>query len=451
MRKVLLSGITTAALLALAPLFASAHAIGQVYNLPVPLKYYLLGAGATVAVSFVLIGFFLNKAPAQQLWQKTVSLPWLRPVIAVLQIIAVLVLFLAVLAGMFGADDPLRNFTPLFFWVYFLIGVGILHLLIGNLWDAVLNPWKRIAAWLGFNPEKKISGLVSPVLLYGLFWLELVAIAPFLPHILGTALAGYTVLNVIAAIYFENWFRDAELFSVLYGFIGKIAFFKISADGRALVISKPSDKIATAAPNYLLLFAVMLLAGTSFDSFKETRIWLTLAAALHGFAHYHLFESIVLLLFPIPFLAGYLLAVWLMRFLVQTELNFGELARRFSWSLVPIAFGYTLAHNFSLMIVSIPQFSAVLSDPLGLGWNLFHTAQNYGGTIVLSAKLVWFFEIGFVILAHIIGVLFAHLIALRTFNAPADAAKSQYPMVILMVGYTIFTLWLLSLPLVIGG
>ena len=50
---------------ALAVIFAAqgeacAHALGQRYDLPLPLGYYLLASGAAVAVSFVILAIFLR-------------------------------------------------------------------------------------------------------------------------------------------------------------------------------------------------------------------------------------------------------------------------------------------------------------------------------------------------------------------------------------------------------
>ena len=40
---------------------AYAHGFGQRYDLPVPLNMFLIGAGATVALSFVVIGLFVGR------------------------------------------------------------------------------------------------------------------------------------------------------------------------------------------------------------------------------------------------------------------------------------------------------------------------------------------------------------------------------------------------------
>ncbi|HEY0439335.1 MAG TPA: hypothetical protein VGD36_04615, partial [Xanthobacteraceae bacterium] len=41
------------------PEAAAAHGFGQRYDLPVPLSYYVWSAGATVALSFLLLALFL--------------------------------------------------------------------------------------------------------------------------------------------------------------------------------------------------------------------------------------------------------------------------------------------------------------------------------------------------------------------------------------------------------
>ena len=39
----------------------SAHGFGERYDLPVPLDYFVVGAAATVALSFLIIAFFIRK------------------------------------------------------------------------------------------------------------------------------------------------------------------------------------------------------------------------------------------------------------------------------------------------------------------------------------------------------------------------------------------------------
>jgi hypothetical protein len=145
----------------------------------------------------------------------------------------------------------------------------------------------------------------------------------------------------------------------------------------------------------------------------------------------------------------YFLAIWMMKKLLANEFSIRELAGQFAWSLIPIAFGYILAHNFSLFIVTAPKMLALISDPFGSGWNLFGTAQWGSTDLILGAKFVWFIEITLVILAHIIGVVYAHILAVNIIKNPKLVVKSQIPMGLLMVAFTITTLWLLSQPLIL--
>ena len=42
-----------------------AHGFGERYDLPIPLNYFVLGAAATVALSFFVIGFFFKTGSGQ--------------------------------------------------------------------------------------------------------------------------------------------------------------------------------------------------------------------------------------------------------------------------------------------------------------------------------------------------------------------------------------------------
>jgi hypothetical protein len=52
-----------------------------------------------------------------------------------------------------------------------------------------------------------------------------------------------------------------------------------------------------------------------------------------------------------------------------------------------------------------------------------------------------------IVLGHVCSVVLAHRVALRVFPGRARAIASQLPMLVLMVGFTIFGLWILAQPL----
>lgn len=56
-----------------------------------------------------------------------------------------------------------------------------------------------------------------------------------------------------------------------------------------------------------------------------------------------------------------------------------------------------------------------------------------------------------IVLGHIIAVYLAHLRAGERFKPAGNALLSQYPMLLLMVGYTMTSLWILAQPITAGG
>jgi hypothetical protein len=55
------------------------------------------------------------------------------------------------------------------------------------------------------------------------------------------------------------------------------------------------------------------------------------------------------------------------------------------------------------------------------------------------------------VIGHVIAVYLAHLRAGERFRSAKNALLSQYPMLLLMVGYTMTSLWILAQPTTKGG
>jgi hypothetical protein len=52
------------------------------------------------------------------------------------------------------------------------------------------------------------------------------------------------------------------------------------------------------------------------------------------------------------------------------------------------------------------------------------------------------------VIGHVAAVSLAHIIALRSFDDPRLAIRSQIPMLMLMVAYTMMSLWIIAQPIV---
>ena len=91
------------------------------------------------------------------------------------------------------------------------------------------------------------------------------------------------------------------------------------------------------------------------------------------------------------------------------------------------------------------QFTYLLSDPLGTGTtDLFGTASSGVDYTVLTANTIWYVQVGALIVGHVLGLMLAHDRALVYWPDYRRATASQYWMLAVMVAFTCFGLYLLS-------
>jgi hypothetical protein len=123
-----------------------------------------------------------------------------------------------------------------------------------------------------------------------------------------------------------------------------------------------------------------------------------------------------------------------------------KLRTGFAHTLIPIAFAYLVAHYFSLFVFQEQaQFTYLLSDPLGTATtNLFGTASGGINFKILSANAIWYVQVGALVIGHVVGLTLAHDRATAYWGDYKQAARSQYWMLAVMVAFTCFGLYLLS-------
>ena len=69
----------------------------------------------------------------------------------------------------------------------------------------------------------------------------------------------------------------------------------------------------------------------------------------------------------------------------------------------------------------------------------------------MDTRFVWITSVVAIVAGHIVAVYLAHAMALRSFHDNRATLLSQIPMLILMVGYTMISLWILAQPIVETG
>jgi hypothetical protein len=136
-------------LLAAAPLPAAAHSFGELYTLPVPVWMYLYGAAAALALSFLMIGYFVGTPARAHRNFRTSGWKALRAplVLGDLRMLSV-GLLLSIASGFVGSSNSYSNFNMTFFWIVMLLGYAYCVALSGNSYDA-LNPWRAIIDAIG--------------------------------------------------------------------------------------------------------------------------------------------------------------------------------------------------------------------------------------------------------------------------------------------------------------
>ncbi len=293
------------------------------------------------------------------------------------------------------------------------------------------------------------------------------------PRGLAWLIAGYAVVAWTGMALFgrRTWLRHGDVFAIYFGLIGRFGVFAGRLDEgawpkvRALRLRLPAIGLAERRrpPAGHLTFVLIMLATVSFDGFRETPAWeeilswvasdMTLRPILlllrgTGIDLLAFVETIGLVLTPLIFFAVYTAFAQLMAWSSGREHRPLVLAAWLASSLVPIAIAYHLAHYVSYFLLAGQLVVPLASDPLGLGWNLFGTAAMTIDVTVVNARTVWYIAVVAVVLGHIAAVVVAHISASRLFGNQRQAQRSQIAMLVLMVIYTMTSLWILSQPVV---
>jgi hypothetical protein len=210
---------------------------------------------------------------------------------------------------------------------------------------------------------------------------------------------------------------------------------------------------APLAPS-LIAFALLMLATVTVDGIMETPLWAAVIDVLvrkrggpdADPTAYMFLASLLLVAGPLVLAGLYLGVVGVMARVTGSRP--GVLAGWFVLSLVPIAIAYYLAHYFSLLMVAGQFIIPLASDPFGYGCDLFGTTLYRIDIGVVDARLIWYLAVGAIVTGHVIALWVGHVTAFVAFGDASTARRSQFPMLVLMVAYTMLSLWIIAQPIV---
>ncbi|RMD81369.1 MAG: hypothetical protein D6815_11985, partial [Candidatus Dadabacteria bacterium] len=118
----------------------------------------------------------------------------------------------------------------------------------------------------------------------------------------------------------------------------------------------------------------------------------------------------------------------------------------YAYALLPIALFYHLAHNSEHLLMEGQRLLPLLSDPLGLEWNLFGTA-SWSLAPLVHAQTLWAVQVLLVLIGHVYSLVATHRAASAIYSDPRALRRSQLPMLAAMVAFSVMSLWLLKQPM----
>lgn len=423
-------------------------------KLTIPLWLFLATGGGVVGASFLLASFVTDRAFVRMVhdWRQGLSLPADGVLVGVGRAVGVVGLLAVVGVGLFGPPDPLLNLGVLLVWVGWWAGFAMTTYLVGNTWP-VLNPWRTVVGYLpSFDrpyPDR-FESWPAVVGLLGLIWLEVVSPLADAPRLLAGVVLVYTSVTLAGAVAFgsETWFGRVDPVSRVFRYYGAVAPLTREDGGKAedggeggrLKLRIPGTGLEDAdlvTDRSEVAFVVALLWVTTYDGLVATPPWREFATAVVGFG------VPAVLLYPAALLAGFgvfygafRLAVRSGRRRAETYLPASTLARRFAPSLLAIAAGYHVAHYLGYLIELSPTLLGALASPL-----------SPPGPVAVVLP-VWFqgVALAFVLLGHLVAIWVAHATSFDLFPGRIQAVRSQYALTLVMVFYTMTSLWIVSRP-----
>lgn len=457
-----LSAICVAA--AALPATASAHGISGRVGLPVPAWLFAWAAAAVLVISFVLLSTMWPRPRLQQPRERRLG-AWPRPLSAPAGIIGIGLFALVVYAGYDGSPYYTANLDPTFIFVIFWVAIPVTTVLLGN-WFAAFSPWRafaRLVRWVGlrlhitWRAPLEYPGwlgrwpVVAGLLCFG--WLELIYHDHDNPSTLASLSLAYFGLMLLGMALFgiDQWTERGDAFGGYFALFGRLAPFEVR-DGalwrRRLLSGVPSLTIESGTVALILV----VIGITTFDGASNGVVWNTLQPHVQSVfsglgladpAPDEIADSLGLLLAIAVVVGVYRVGILGMR-TVARHPDTAQLSRLFAHTLIPIGFAYVLAHYFSLLIWQGQAIGYLASNPLGHGTDYFGTAGWHIDYNFIGSSGIWYVQVLALVVGHVSGLALAHDRALATYRSPALAVRSQYWMLVVMVGFTSLGLWLLS-------
>ena len=451
------------------------HAFGLRYGLPLPLAQFVVGGAAVVVLSFVLVRLRAPTASRPAIGTDgtagtaDVDVPpprALRPLPAFASFTG---LGLLVGCGLAGSDQVAENLLPTTFWLVLWIVVPLTCAVVGD-WTRPLNPFANLVRALDRPAVRRaVLGREQPLRLpAAVGWWPAVALLLLLtcgelvvnltatrPHVIAGGLVVYALVDAALGLLVGSaWLERGEVFSVLFATWGRLGVWRFGAAGRRgpgggldAPFERSTGRVA---------FVLLLLVGVTVDGVLATPLW---GRVERGLGQREVQGLRTLVLLGVAAGVGLLFAAFAVASTRAAGLRSGPRDPLVGLlpSLLPIAFGYLLAHNAQYVMVNLQLLLPLVGNPLGLPGSNLHLPFPFNDTFepsptFLPAAFYWYVGLVAIVAAHVVAVVVAHRrLAAQGSSAgvdPALARRGEYPWLVAMVAYTVFSLVLIAQPLV---
>ncbi|QZP37645.1 hypothetical protein [Halobaculum magnesiiphilum] len=471
-----------ATVLAIASGSVSAHNVGATrYDAPIPPLLLFGGAAATVLFSGLVLALAERsdgvvpdlQASSVARSLMAVRLPTPPPALRATLRVGFLAAFAGALAhGLVGPTSAAENAVTIVVWSLWLRGLALVATLGGTVWPT-LSPWRTVYDGLcrlegeeirvvGRVPDRVADGVALVGFLLGIGVLATLTSAPRDPRGTAGLVLAYAAVMLVGGVCFgREWFDRGDFVGAFYRILARVAPVRREGgtDDAGYRLRTPwAGTLHPAANGWTVLLIVATVYVVSFDGFTNTPEFRTLLDVLRANVGAGPEGSLLVFVLGFGAFVGAFLAVVGVAARVGTSHDGSaaastdgsvatestvSAARAFAPTLVPIAAAYEVAHNYPYVAASLGQLVPLVLEPFGVG------VGSVDPLAWLPLPAFWASQVVLVVVGHLFAVIAAHEVASRRY--PDHTLAGHAPLLVVMVAYTVVSLWIVSRPVVTFG
>jgi hypothetical protein len=338
-------------------------------------------------------------------------------------------------AGAFGVNDSGANIATVTVIVLFFLGMQVVSVAFGDVfwW---FNPFDALASLFFRNDREDGEHGEDDDDLLAPSWTAAAFLASFIwfvfaypefypptPHEVAIFLAVYTAAVLAGAGYWgRSWVRRGEGFGALFGALAQL--------GR---------RRAPGASRGLAALLIVYLGGILFDGMSQTTWWINVLGTSRGWTERAV--NTVGFAWCIAIIAvAYLASTRVVAAI--TDNSPGDTARLLAPVMLAVGFAWSVAHYITAFLIDVQNFYALLSDPLGRGWDLFGTINSSINYQVLTTNQTGIVQSIVLAVGCIAGAVIAHDLAFANYRG-RTAVRATYPLAALLIASSAGAIWLL--------